>query len=214
MDSRDRWNDWYAEGGEAPAEDIWLASGERFLGERSRIIEFGCGLGYNSRFLHEKGHDVVSTDFAPAALERLAALAPGIETRLVDLRDPLPFPDGHFSAGVADLCLHYFDAETTTRILREISRILAPEGFLFCRVNSTLDVNHGAGQGESIEPGLFEYRGMLKRFFTREDIHHFFCDWSLLSVRQYDIIRHTDTKNLIEVTARKMQGDASGKRGV
>ena len=53
-------------------------------------------------------------------------------------------------------------------IVAEIGRVLALGGRLICRVNSDKDINHGAGQGEEIQRGLFLKDGMKKRFFDEE----------------------------------------------
>ena len=65
---------------------------------------------------------------------------------------------------IADLSLHYFDENITKNIMREIKRILAPNGYLIARVNSVEDINHGAGQGKKLEENFYYVEGYNKRF--------------------------------------------------
>jgi SAM-dependent methyltransferase len=96
----------------------------------------------------------------------------GIRLRIAaDLSQPLPFRPGAFDRIVASLSLHYFDAMSTERIVREVARVLRGEGVLIARVNATGDWNFGYGQGEEVEPDLFRQPdGRLKRFYTPESL--------------------------------------------
>ena len=62
----------------------------------------------------------------------------------------LPFADNFTDLMICDLNLHYFTEKTTFEILQEIKRVLKPGGILLFRVNSTKDVNHGAGEGKKL----------------------------------------------------------------
>ena len=55
---------------------------------RSRALDLACGAGQNSVWLAERGWPVVAVDFAPAALDRAAALAASRGLRVH--RRPLP----------------------------------------------------------------------------------------------------------------------------
>lgn len=57
--------------------------------------------------------------------------------------------------------------------MQEIKRILAPHGHLIARVNSTADINHGAGQGRKIEENFYFVEGYNKRFFDIKDAKKF-----------------------------------------
>jgi SAM-dependent methyltransferase len=60
-------------------------------------------------------------------------LGPDVDLRVVDLADPLPFPDGAFDDVVASLVLHYLRDWGPT--LAEVRRVLTPGGRLLASVD-------------------------------------------------------------------------------
>jgi SAM-dependent methyltransferase len=107
----------------------------------SRALDLACGAGQNAAYLAERGWPVVAVDFAPAALDRAAALAAahhvptrrealaavpahfkGIVLVEADL-ETSPLPEAAFSL---ILCFQYLDRQAFPRI----ERALAPGGFL------------------------------------------------------------------------------------
>ena len=172
-----KWDEHYrASGGAEVAVDDWLAGHLAELGkpENWPVIDLGCGLGNNTRYLDERGIPTVACDYSEVALEAVRRRFPRAETRHLDLRDGLPFADATVRLCIADLSLHYFDWPTSLFILGEIRRVLVPGGRLYCRVNSTRDHNHGAGVGEEIEHNFFAGPAGHKRFFDRPMIDALF----------------------------------------
>ena len=109
----------------------------------------------------------------------------------------LPFEDNLTDIIISDLSLHYFTKGKTLEILKEIKRVLKPNGLLIFRVNSVKDVNHGAGQGTEIEHHLYETDdGRYKRFFDEEDIKRFFSDWESLYIHEETMGRYDMEKVL------------------
>ena len=145
---QERWNRIFEESEtKRPVYDDWLAKyGEVFDASKDTpIIDLGCGFGNNTFYLYERGYQVISCDFAEAALQRLSHFVPNSVTRLFDLCSRFPFEDGAAKIVVADLCIHYFSEAETKGIIAEIRRVLSDGGWLFSRVNSVKDLNYGAG---------------------------------------------------------------------
>ncbi|MCM2290651.1 MAG: class I SAM-dependent methyltransferase [Sulfuritalea sp.] len=66
------------------------------------VLDLACGGGRHSLLLAQRGHRVVAVDRDAAALARIAAASPGIETRVADLEGgPWPFPERRFDGIVA-----------------------------------------------------------------------------------------------------------------
>lgn len=170
---------------------------------KTKVLDLGCGIGYDSFYLTQRGLDVIACDFSEKALARLKERLPNAETMMLDFSEKLPFEDESFDLIVADLSLHYFDTKTTEKIMQEIERILAPKGCLLARVNSIHDVNHGAGEGEKIEENFFFVKGYNKRFFTVEDAERFFSIVGKPKVKEEDMARFNQPKKVIEVQVEK-----------
>jgi len=184
--------------------DLWL---EPFLAELAQskdtpVIDLGCGAGNDTLYLTERGFSVIACDLSPEALKRVKEIAPAADTRLVDLLDPLPFASGSAHAVIADLSLHYFGWVDTERIASEIRRVLNPSGMLLCRVNSTKDVEYGAGRGTLLEPNYYEWDGKRKRFFDRPALELLFRDWDIMLVNEQTMNRYDKPKVVWTLAAR------------
>ncbi|MER5310314.1 class I SAM-dependent methyltransferase [Streptomyces sp. NPDC002773] len=99
-----------------------------------RVLDAGCGSGPLTAALRDRGADVTGID-ASAGMLTLARrrLGDDADLHVVDLRDPLPFPDGAFDDVVASLVLHYLEDWGPT--LAEMRRVLRPGGRLIASVD-------------------------------------------------------------------------------
>ncbi|HEX3761512.1 MAG TPA: bifunctional 2-polyprenyl-6-hydroxyphenol methylase/3-demethylubiquinol 3-O-methyltransferase UbiG [Kofleriaceae bacterium] len=97
---------------------------------RAAVLDLGCGAGYLTNFLAERGHRVTGIDTSAEALavaHRHDATA-SVEY-LVGDACALPFPDGRFDAVCAmDLIEHVAEPE---RLVAESARVLRPGGLFF-----------------------------------------------------------------------------------
>jgi len=162
----------------------------------------GCGLGNNAKFLADNGIKELATDLSEVALENVAKIE-GVTTQKLDLTEPFAFADESFDIVLADLCLHYFSEAMTEKIILEIKRVLKKGGILLARVNSTADINHGAGQGEKLEENSFFVEGYNKRFFDEETAQKFFGLIGSCQVRNAVMKRYEKEKQLLEICALK-----------
>ena len=167
----------------------------------TEVLDLGCGAGSDANFLTQLGVNVVACDFSFQALKRIENK--NIKTMLVDMTQKLPFDNDKFGFIIADLSLHYFDEKTTFEIMKEIKRILKPNGVLLARVNSVEDIIHGAGQGEKIEDNFYYVKGYNKRFFNFEDVYKFFSVIGKVEAKKVMVSRFTKPKPIIEVKVTK-----------
>ena len=201
-----RWNRIFeGHGTKRPIYDDWLDKyAEVFQSSKGTpVIDLGCGSGNNTLYLCEQGYQVVSCDFAKAALQRLSHFIPNPAALLFDLRRGFPFEDGAARIVVADLCLHYFSEVETKKIIAEIRRILSDGGWLFSRVNSVNDIQYGAGEGSAIESGYYEQNGERKRFFDESSLRAFFAEWKINTLQECEMIRYEKPKVVWELAAQK-----------
>ncbi len=128
-----RWGEETIHLGERSIAGYRLSEALRFLPERGRVLEVGCGAG---RFLRAVGAArpgllLTGTDVSRGALATLAKIAPGIETRLATPH-ALPARDGEFDAVLLlDVLEHLEDPAS---MLAEIRRALVPGGVLHAHV--------------------------------------------------------------------------------
>lgn len=177
--------------------DDWLDRFESIINDCGKpILDLGCGGGNDTLYFIEKGKKVVACDQSINAIKNIRKNFPEVsDAKCFNMLDGFPFEDDSFDIVCADLSLHYFREADTRMILREICRILTPGGYLFARVNSVKDVNHGAGDGTEIEPHLYQTEdGMLKRFFDEADVRRLFCDFDILFCREEKMLRYSSEK--------------------
>ena len=83
--------------------------------------------------------------------------------------------------------------------------ILLNNGYLLCRVNSTRDFNHGAGQGEEIESNYYCNNNCYKRFFDSKMIDELFSEKrKMVEKKEYSLDRYSKPKILWEVAVMKI----------
>lgn len=179
--------------------DDWLQGFDEIIDRcTTPIIDLGCGSGNDTKYLVERGKQVIACDYSENAIGNIRRNFPEVrEAMCFDMTRGLPFSDDFTELLVADLSLHYFSEETTFAILEEIRRVLRPEGALLFRVNSVRDTNHGAGQGAEVEPRYFEVsNGHFKRFFHGADFDWFFHGWEQLYLAESEMNRYALPKIL------------------
>jgi len=94
-----------------------------------RVLEIGCGMGLHTETLIRAGADVTAVDLTPAAIEattRRIALK-GLQARVMEAdAETLPFADSSFDFVWSWGVIHH--SSRTTRIVRQIARVVAPDG--------------------------------------------------------------------------------------
>lgn len=176
-----------------PKYDDWLDEFKDIIDNvSSEIIDLGCGVtGNNTLYLLEKGKRVLSCDFAEEALKVVDQIE-GSKTLLFDMLDKFPFEDNYTDLIIADLSLHYFSDKDTKRIIKEIKRVLKPNGYLFFRVNSINSTEYKEIISKGIlekEKHFFFYNNMDKRFFDDVDIRSYFNGFKIILLREENMNR-------------------------
>ena len=205
MQFKDYWNETHKKFSSCKiVYDNWLDDYKDVLNKcKTKVLDLGCGVGNDSLYLTEKGFDVIACDYSDIAIEKINKEFNNVETKIVDISKRLPFEDNSFDLIIADFRFHYFDVHTTKNIMREIKRILTPNGYLIARVNSVEDINHGAGQGKKLEENFYYVEGYNKRFFTIQDAVKFFSIIGDTKVKEADMLRYSKPKKVLEILVQK-----------
>lgn len=210
---KDQWNQIHKSYFKGTIEyDNWLDSYLPIIESCSTpIIDLGCGSGNNSLYLREHGKQVIACDYSEEALHIVNQVLKDVQTRLFDMKGSFPFPDHFVDLVIADLCLHYFSYSDTVNIIKEIQRILTPNGHLLLRVNSVHDFNNGAMQGIELEKHYFAVENMKKRFFDQEDLESFFSNWTIVDLVEDQMFRYRKPKVLYRGCIQNKKIDEIGK---
>lgn len=99
-----------------------------------KVLDLGCGNGRLFFTLKDKGVEYVGVDNSEKLIEEAKKKAPEADFRVVDILK-LPFPDNYFDKVYCIATLHHIPSkEIRGEVLREIKRVLKPNGLLILTV--------------------------------------------------------------------------------
>jgi tellurite methyltransferase len=114
-----------------------------------RVLDAGCGSGRNLVYFLKEGYDVFGVDTDPNAVaytRRLAAsLAPALpaDNFRVEAIEEMAFPDAFADLVLSSAVLHFARCDDRFgAMLRGTWRVLKPGGMLFCRLASSIGMEH------------------------------------------------------------------------
>jgi tellurite methyltransferase len=140
-----------------------------------RIVDAGCGGGRNLVYLLREGYEVFGADADPQAIEevrRLAgSLAPSLphENFRQESVEAMSFPDEFADVVLSSAVLHFaHDDYHFLAMLRGAWRVLKPGGLFFCRLASSIGIEHQIKQLQG------------RRFLLPDGSQRYLVDESLL----------------------------------
>ena len=166
------WNGWSGSRRGIPVYDLWLQEYLPLLKYDEMILDLGCGIGANTRYLIEQGFQVLSCDYSLEALKNVKEFIKGSQTKYLNMNDPFPFNDDSFKVIVADISLHYFLDTKTIQIMKEIRRILKPDGILLARVSSIHDAFNVSN--DDPDSRYHDYGSYGQRYMNESDLKRYF----------------------------------------
>ncbi|MFC1705692.1 class I SAM-dependent methyltransferase [Planctomycetota bacterium] len=154
-------------------------------GVGGRLLEIGCGMGTDLLQLGRMGLDVTGVDLTESGIE-LAKRRFGLYGLKADLRvadaEDLPFPDGAFDAVYSFGVLHH--TPDTKRSIREVHRVLKPQGRAFVMLYHLLSLNYLAHWITGVPfDGSRKDRCPVEKAYTRSEIRDLFCVFPRVEVR-------------------------------
>lgn len=167
-----------------------------------RILDAGCGGGRNLVFFLRAGYPVFGVDREPGLVEstrRLAARwAPHLpaENFRVEPVEELSFDDASFDAVLASALLHFArDTRHFKAMMAELWRVLAPGGFFFARLASTIGIEDRV---EPLKDRRFHLPDGSDRYLVDEAMLTDYA--SALGAQQVEPIKTTNVQNLRAMT--------------
>jgi SAM-dependent methyltransferase len=153
-----------------------------------KVLDLGCGTGYDALALTRRGFDVLGIDFSQVAIDeaRRLATAQGLtaDFRQGDVGLPLPSTDCAFDAVISNLVLHSFTDSALRGVVAEVDRCLRPGGLFLFHANSTEDLERRlAAQPPERQLDSRTYvlaGGQTMHFFSRDYCEELLADWEML----------------------------------
>jgi len=120
------------------------------------VLDLGCGQGRHSLYLAENGMNVSGIDFSNAGVEqtqkKLAVKGLNGYFRQGDIYDRLPYPDSSLDAIVSTQTIDHNYIEKIRELIREMERVLTPNGMIFITVAKREKPGKGKEDFEEIAP--------------------------------------------------------------
>jgi ubiquinone/menaquinone biosynthesis C-methylase UbiE len=114
-----------------------------------KVLDAGCGSGRNLVYLLRSGYETFGADPAEEAIARTrrlaAALAPSVPSAnfRVEQVEQMSFPDEFTDVVISSAVLHFARSDDQFRaMLQGTWRVLRPGGLLFCRLASSIGIEH------------------------------------------------------------------------
>src|SRR5580658_6231897 len=115
----------------------------------SRVLDAGCGSGRNIVYLLRVGYEVFGADSDPQAIEDVRSLAAALAPALppsnfrMEAVEEMSFPRAFADVVLSSAVLHFArDDDHFQAMLRGTWRVLKPGGLLFCRLASSIGLDH------------------------------------------------------------------------
>lgn len=181
-------------------EDLWILKYEDIINEKKhgKILDLGCGVGQYTNYFMENGHEVVATDVSKKALDYLKNRLPNVKTILQDMTEPFSFADNEFDIVFANLSIHFFSTTDTKKLIKEIHRILKPNGYFIGSVNSTSAYEYIKDHVTKIEENYYNSKGRKVRLWNEEQFNTFFNDFKKIALNEVIETRFNKQKNMWE----------------
>lgn len=170
-----------------PSKALLLFSEILSFNNIGRVLDAGCGPGRNSIYLAKKGCVVDAVDFSVVALKNLqveavqAHVADKISGLYCELEHSLPFHDGtHELVLDSYVSCHFIETTLRKHYLREVARVLKPNGFLFSTQFSVDDEYYRSllnGDAKRSSIVTDPHNGVTKALYTDEQAKLLFSEY-------------------------------------
>jgi len=131
-----------------PSSDLLLLFRKKLIKRGMKVLDLGCGLGTQTRFMAKKGVFATGIDISETAIKRAREQVLKDTMSLGGIRNELgigvnfivgdvakmPFPNGAFDFIYDRGCYHHLNLIQRKGYIKEVSRVLAPNGLLHMMV--------------------------------------------------------------------------------
>lgn len=114
-----------------------------------RVCDAGCGSGRNLVYLLRQGYEIFAADSNSQSVDEIRRLAASLAPMLpqanfrVEPVEAMSFPDAFADVALSSAVLHFArDDDHFMAMLRGTWRVLTPSGLFFCRLASSIGIEH------------------------------------------------------------------------
>lgn len=159
------------------------------------VLDLGCGTGRHVINLAQNGFSVFGLDQSPegikASRQWLSDDKLDADLRVHDMKDRLPFDDGFFDAVISVQVVHHAEMATTRQVVRAMTRVLIPGGYVFVTVPK---MRNQARTYEQIGENTFvpldgPEKGLPHHYFTPRELREVFGAFDIKDIR-IDSVKH------------------------
>lgn len=203
MNLRDTYNklaeDWFRD----HQNDTWWIEGTNkfasFLNSKSLVLDAGCGCGVKSKYLAERGMEVMGIDFSEKLIEIARREFPGSEFIAMDMREAGKLKE-KFDGVFSQASLLHIPKNEIIDVLRDLLSVLKNDGYFYVAVKEKkLD---GAEEEVKKENGYgYEYERFFS-YFTLEELKRYFNEIGLCVC--YENITPPGNTRWIQVIGQKL----------
>ena len=156
-----------------------------------KIIEIGAGLGRDTIFFAKNLIRTTALDYSSSGIKainqktNIENLSNYISTKLIDVREKLPFEDNSIEACYSHML--YCMALTTNdleKLNNEIQRILKPGGINVYTVRHTNDGDFK--KGVHVGEDLYENDGFIVHYFSEEKVNSLLKGFKNISIEKFE----------------------------
>ena len=173
-------------------EDNWLDEYQKYFSNSDFCLDLGCYIGQYTKKIMSHGYIVVSADISKISLNVVKEFNNNVIE--IDMQNPLPFDDNKFDMVFANLSIHYFDDETTKKLMSVIKRILKKASLFIESVNGIQGLKVIKDTSTEIEPHYYYNKNKYIRLFDKSDLKKYLSLLQIIEMSKKEIIRFNNQK--------------------
>lgn len=164
------WNHFYESNPDIEHPSLFARTIVKMLIKNRNMLELGCGNGRDSFFFAKNGINVTAIDASNKVIDKLQKIDNfGNVCFICDdfVCSPAIFA-GQFDYCYSRFSLHAINAEQEDEVIKNVYRVLKPQGQFFIEVRSVNDEIYGLGN--KIAENTYIYQGHFRRFVVKEEL--------------------------------------------
>lgn len=159
-----------------PGDDWWVVGADKFaafLKPGDSVVDVGCGAGGKSKYLSERGLNVIGIDFSERMIEIAEKKVPSVKFYVRDMKEGWGFDD-RFDGIFANAVLLHIPKKEIARVINGLIGNLKPGGYFYASVKEAEEGGLNEEVKIEIDNDLgFQYERFFS-YFTLGEMKNYF----------------------------------------